>query len=71
MSLLSRETGSSLVLGRREWKYLFVRLRQILSFGRQDARIREWISGGKELNSGKVGMVAVVLWSYGMRDAVV
>jgi len=55
VSLLSRDMGGSLVLGRREWKYLLVRLRQILSFGGQDSRIREWISGGKEY------MVAVIL----------
>ena len=63
MSLLSRDMGSSLVLGRREWKYLLVRVRQILSFGGQDSRIREWISAGKELNSGKVYMVAVRLYA--------
>jgi hypothetical protein len=39
-----------------EWLYL-VRPRQILSFGGQDSRIKAWISGGKDMNWGKVDMI--------------
>jgi hypothetical protein len=34
-----------------------VRLRQILSFGGQDSRTKPWISGGKDVNRGKVDMI--------------